>query len=434
MLALTGFLIVVIMMLLIFKSKALPAFCFAILPIIGALICGFSISEISEFIEKGLGTTWKTALLFIFSITYFGIMNDVGLFDKLVDGLVSKAGKNVTLIMVFTVIIAAIGHVDGAAATTYLITIPTMLPIYKKMKIRPVILLLLCGLATGIMNLVPWGGPTVRAATTAGIDATELWLKMVPMQVFGLLVALAVAVFLGFKETKRIAAMGTAESTTAETEMTAAVKDEDLSLKRPKLLWFNLLFTALVVVALVTKLFATHVVFMIATVVALAVNYPDPKMQQKRIEAHAPSSIMLSVTLLCAGIFLGVLNNSGMILEMSKILIAAIPVSMQRYMHYIVGALGAPIGMVMGPDPYYYGIMPIIGEVVASHGVTLDAVGRAMLVGENVALSASPVLPPTYLAIGLAGVELKDHIKFSFLPLWGVSLLMMAFAILIGII
>lgn len=157
MLALTGFLIILIMMLLIFKSKALPAFCFVALPVIGALACGFSIAEIGEFIEKGLGTTWKTAILFIFSITYFGIMNDVGLFDKLVDGLVSKAGKNVTLVLVFTTIIAVIGHIDGAAATTYLITIPTMLPIYKKMKIKPVILLLLCGASTGIMNLVPWG-------------------------------------------------------------------------------------------------------------------------------------------------------------------------------------------------------------------------------------------------------------------------------------
>lgn len=436
MLALTGFLIILIMMLLIFKSKALPAFCFAVLPIIGALICGFNIAAIGEFIEQGLGTTWKTAILFIFSITYFGIMNDVGLFDKLVDGLVSRAGKNVTLIMIFTVIIAAIGHIDGAAATTYLITIPTMLPIYKKMKIKPVVLLLLCGASTGIMNLVPWGGPTVRAATTAGVDATELWIRMVPMQIFGLVTALGIAVFLGWKESKRIAVLSPEGDAADEAANAAeiAAGEADTSLKRPKLLWFNLLFTFAVVAALVTKLFATHIVFMIATIVVLAVNYPNPQLQQKRIQAHAPSSIMLTVTLLCAGIFLGVMNQSGMILEMSKILISAIPVSMQRYLHYIVGALGAPIGMVMGPDPYYYGIMPIIGEIVAPHGVTLEAVGRAMLVGENVALSVSPVLPPTYLAIGLAGVELKEHIKYSFLPLWAVSLLMMVFAIIIGII
>ncbi len=432
MLALVGFLIIIVMMLLIFKSKALPAFCFAVLPIIGALICGFSLADISDFIGKGVGSTWQTAILFIFSVTYFGIMNDAGLFDKLVDGLVKKAGKNITLILIFTSIIAMIGHIDGAAATTYLITIPTMLPIYKKLKIRPTILLLLCGAATGIMNLVPWGGPTIRAATTAGVDATELWIKMIPMQIFGLVSLIGIAVFLGMVETKRLAKLGITASA-EDMELTAG-GDGDLSLKRPKLLWFNLLFTLILIIALVQKWLPTYAVFMVGTIIVLAVNYPDPQLQQKRIQAHAPSSIMLTVTLLCAGIFLGVMTQSGMVLEMSKVLIGALPVGLQRYLHYIVGALGAPLGMVLGPDPYYYGIMPIIGQIVQPFGVSLETVGRAMLIGENVGLSVSPVVPPTFLAIGLAGIDLKEHIKFSFLPLWALSVVMMLFAIAIGII
>lgn len=431
MLALVGFLIIIVMMLLIFRSKALPAFCFAVLPIIGALICGFSLADISDFIGKGVGSTWQTAILFIFSVTYFGIMNDAGLFDKLVDGLVKKAGKNITLILIFTSIIAMIGHIDGAAATTYLITIPTMLPIYKKMHIRPTVLLLLCGAATGIMNLVPWGGPTIRAATTANVDATELWIKMIPMQIFGLVSLIGIAIYLGVVETKRLAKLGLVA---AETEEADEEKSVDLSLKRPKLLWFNLIFTIVLIIALVQKWLPTYAVFMVGTIIVLAVNYPDPQLQQKRIQAHAPSSIMLTVTLLCAGIFLGVMTQTGMVLEMSKVLISALPVGLQRYLHYIVGTLGAPLGMVLGPDPYYYGIMPIIGQIVEPFGVTLDTVGRAMLIGENVGLSVSPVVPPTFLAIGLAGVDLKEHIKFSFLPLWALSVVMMLFAIIVGII
>ena len=431
MLALVGFLIIIVMMLLIFKSKALPAFCFAVLPIIGALICGFSLADISDFIGKGVGSTWQTAILFIFSVTYFGIMNDAGLFDKLVDGLVKKAGKNITLILIFTSVIAMIGHIDGAAATTYLITIPTMLPIYKKMHIRPTVLLLLCGAATGIMNLVPWGGPTIRAATTANVDATELWIKMIPMQIFGLVSLIGIAVYLGVVETRRLAKLGIVA---AETDETDEEKSVDLSLKRPKLLWFNLIFTIVLIIALVQKWLPTYAVFMVGTIIVLAVNYPDPQLQQKRIQAHAPSSIMLTVTLLCAGIFLGVMTQTGMVLEMSKVLISALPVGLQRYLHYIVGALGAPLGMVLGPDPYYYGIMPIIGQIVEPFGVTLDTVGRAMLIGENVGLSVSPVVPPTFLAIGLAGGDLKEHIKFSFLPLWALSVVMMLFAIIVGII
>ncbi len=220
----------------------------------------------------------------------------------------------------------------------------------------------------------------------------------------------------------------------AETEEADEEKSVDLSLKRPKLLWFNLIFTIVLIIALVQKWLPTYAVFMVGTIIVLAVNYPDPQLQQKRIQAHAPSSIMLTVTLLCAGIFLGVMTQTGMVLEMSKVLISALPVGLQRYLHYIVGALGAPLGMVLGPDPYYYGIMPIIGQIVEPFGVTLDTVGRAMLIGENVGLSVSPVVPPTFLAIGLAGVDLKEHIKFSFLPLWALSVVMMLFAIIVGII
>lgn len=432
MLALVGFLIIIVMMLLIFKSKALPAFCFVVLPIIGALACGFSLTDIADFIGKGVGSTWQTAVLFIFSVTYFGIMNDAGLFDKLVAGLVKRAGKNITLILICTSIIAMIGHLDGAAAVTYLITIPTMLPIYKRLHIRPTILLLLCGAATGIMNLVPWGGPTIRAAATAGVDATQMWIAMIPMQIFGLVCLIIIAVFLGAVETKRLAKL----SFSGDTEEIGLTAGEglDMSLKRPRLLWFNLAFTVVLIVALIEQWLPTYAIFMVGTIIALAVNYPDPQLQQKRIQAHAPSSIMLTVTLLAAGIFLGVMTQSGMVLEMSKVLIGILPVGLQRYLHYIVGALGAPLGMVLGPDPYYYGIMPIVGQIVQPFGVSMDTVGRAMLIGENVGLSVSPVVPPTFLAIGLAGVDLKEHIKFSFLPLWALSVVMMLFAILIGII
>lgn len=432
MLATVGFLIIAVMMLLIFKSKALPALCFVVLPIIGAFICGFSKAEISSFVVKGVTSTWPTAVLFIFSVTYFGIMNDVGLFDKLISGLVKVAGKNVVLIFIVTAVIAVIGHIDGAAATTYLITIPTMLPIYKKMRIPPTILLLLCGASTGIMNLLPWGGPTVRAATTAGVDATAMWVKMIPMQIFGILCVIAIAIFLGIREGKRVETLPLENE--YMTNNSGLISEEVQALKRPKLFWFNLIFTVSLVIALVLQWLPTYATFIVGTIVVLAVNYPDPMLQQKRIQAHASSSIMLTVTLLCAGFFLGIITHSGMVLEMSSVLIRALPVGLQRYLHYIVGALGAPIGMVLGPDPYYYGIMPIIGEIVAPFGVTLENVGHAMLIGENVGLSVSPVVPTSFLAIGLAGVELKDHIKFSFIPLWILSVVMMIFAIIIGMI
>ena len=79
-------------------------------------------------------------------------------------------------------------------------------------------------------------------------------------------------------------------------------------------------------------------------------------------------------------------------------------------------------------------MLPLIGETVAPFGVTLEQVAKSMLIGENVALAVSPCVATTFLAIGLVGVELKDHIRFSFKWLWLLSIIMLAFAVVTKIV
>lgn len=435
MLAVIGYLVILVMMLMILKNKALPLFCFAVLPVIGAFCAGFSVKEVLEFVNKGVGTTWKTAVLFIFSVVYFGVMNDAGMFDRMVNALLKVAGRNITLLFIATVLIATVGHIDGATASTYLISFPVMLPIFKRLKLNPLVLLLLVASATGIMNLVPWGGPTIRAATAIKGDANALWHAMIPMQIFGLLASCVLAVYFAHSEKKRLAAEGVDLNSLAEAvEGMESKASGDESLKRPNLYYFNLALTALLIAALIWTKIPAFVVFMFGCVVALTVNYRDTGLQMKRLTAHAPNCIGLTMTLLCAGVFLGVFANSGMIKEMALVLINVLPDSLRQYLHIIIGVLGAPMGMIMGADPYYYAVLPLIGETVAPFGVTLDQVARSMLIGENVALAVSPCVATTFLAIGLVGVELKDHIRFSFKWLWLLSVAMLAFAVVTGIV
>ena len=75
---------------------------------------------------------------------------------------------------------------------------------------------------------------------------------------------------------------------------------------------------------------------------------------------------------------------------------------------------------------------PIIAGTVERFGITPVQVAHAMLIGKNVALAVSPCVSIAFLAMGLAGVELKDHIKFPFKWPWGISILMMTFALAIG--
>lgn len=110
---------------------------------------------------------------------------------------------------------------------------------------------------------------------------------------------------------------------------------------------------------------------------------------------------------------------------MAQVLIGILPKFMVKYLYIIMGILGGPIGLIMGPDPYYYAVMPLVIETVAPYGITAAQVAKAMLIGENVVLSVSPCVPANYLAFGISGIDLNDHMKFSFKWEWLVSILML---------
>lgn len=431
-LAIIGYLIIAVMMIILLKGKASAALCFSTLPVIGALIAGFSFSEIFEFISKGMDSVWKTAILFIFSVCYFSIMNDTGLFDPLVRRLVSLASTNIIAIMIVTCLIAVVGHMDGACASTYLITIPVMLPIFQKMKLNKLDLLLIVGLSTGVMNLVPWGGPTIRAATAIQMDANQLWKSLIPLQIFGLIIALFIAVYIGIKSKKHLSG--------SNNHLYESIDDVELQqsstseLKRPKMFIINLILTLIIIFLLCITKIAPYLIFLFGTMLAFLINFPNMKLQSQLLKKYSSNCIDLTVTLLCAGIFLGIFAHSGIINEMAKLLIFLSPHFLIKYLYIIMGILGGPLGIIMGPDPYYYAVMPIIIETVAPYGITPEQVARAMLIGENVVLSVSPCVAANYLALGLTNTELKDHMKHSFKWQWFVSILMLIFAMIIGVI
>lgn len=130
-LGVVGFAMIVIIVAALIRSKSNPVPLFVIVPVIAALICGFTPAQIFEFVKAGVGKTWSTAVLFIFSIVYFSMMGDMGLFDPMVNWLVKKAGSNIVMVTVATSLIAVISHLDGALASTLLITIPAMLSLVR---------------------------------------------------------------------------------------------------------------------------------------------------------------------------------------------------------------------------------------------------------------------------------------------------------------
>ena len=173
---------------------------------------------------------------------------------------------------------------------------------------------------------------------------------------------------------------------------------------------------------------------MIALSLALAVNYPNLKTQDKLVKKHAPAALIISATLFSAGAMVGIFDGTGMLTEMANAIMSIIPGFLGQFIHIIFGILALPLGLCIGTDAYFYGIMPLVMQVGETYGVASLSTALTMVIGKNLALMVSPLVPATYLAIGLTDVELKDHMKFSIPIYWGISIVMLVIGVIFGIV
>ena len=113
MVAAVGFLMIIAIVILLLKGKMSPIVVLAVIPSIAALLLGHGPIEIAGMIKDGVSTTTSNGILFIFSVIYFGVLSDTGLFDIIVNFLVKLAGSNFIAVTVATAVIATIAHLDG---------------------------------------------------------------------------------------------------------------------------------------------------------------------------------------------------------------------------------------------------------------------------------------------------------------------------------
>jgi CitMHS family citrate-Mg2+:H+ or citrate-Ca2+:H+ symporter len=288
--------------------------------------------------------------------------------------------------------------------------------------------------AMGVMNLLPWGGPTLRAATVIKVDAGEIWQSILPMQGVGIVLAFIVSFIVAKMEIKRGAGYDPDYQPELDADGGDSRAEQKLALRRPKLFWFNITLTLVTIVALTFVKVPSFYLFMIACAIALLVNYPHPKEQSARFAAHAKGAVMMASTILGAGILLGVIDESGIMKAMGELLVGIIPPVLGPYIAVIIGFFSAPLALFFETDAYYYGVLPIVVQLAQSYGVTPMSVAITMVVCRNLACFISPMVPATLLGCGLAEVEINEHIKTSFFWVWAMSLIMLASGIIMGII
>src|SRR5438105_3621808 len=94
-----------------------------------------------------------------------------------------------------------------------------------------------------------------------------------------------------------------------------------------------------------------------------------------------------------------------------------------------------PLSLLFDPDSFYFGVLPVVAEVTQSLGGQPIHVAQAALLGQTtVGFPVSPLTPATFLIVGLAGIELGEHQRFSIPYLFAASVLMTIAAVAFGIL
>ena len=439
-LALIGLLTIVVMLALIMTKKISTLIALIVVPILGYFAAkGLNLITVEDvklgsLITTGLKNIAPTGVMFIFAILFFGILTDAGTFDPIIDKTLKIVGNDPVKICVGTVILAALVHLDGSGAVTFLITIPAMLPLYESLGMRKTVLATCTALGAGTMNMLPWGGPTLRAISALESSTQDIFIPMIPSLVAGLIFIILVAIYLGKKEKARIARENV-KSNHVISDAEKAVKAEEEALKRPKLFLVNIILIILAVAAMITNTLPPAVVFMIATAITMILNYPDPAMQRKVIDKHAPSALMMVSMLFAAGSFTGIVKGSGMLDAMAAALVNLVPASLGTKIPFITGIFSMPLSFVFDPDSYYFGVLPVISTAASSFGVAPEMVARASIIGQmTTGFPVSPLTGATFLLTGLAGIDLAEHQKSTVVYAFLTTIVMLIVAIVAGAI
>ena len=189
----------------------------------------------------------------------------------------------------------------------------------------------------------------IRASASLKLPIPEIFNPLVPIQAIGLIFIFTAAWWLGKREERRLgldkgAALGVVPART----LTEAEK----ILRQPQNFWINIALTLVVMgtmVALGDKL-APAIVFMVGTCLALLINYRDVDMQRQRIDAHARAALLMASILLAAGVFTGIMQNSGMLKAMAQTAVAFIPAAMAKFMPIVLGVLSMPLSLLFDPE------------------------------------------------------------------------------------
>lgn len=394
---------------------------FNIFPDVGFLDLGGILSE-------GIANASKTAIMLLFAILYFSLMLDVGLFDPLINWLLKRSGGDPVKIYIATALVGSIVSMGGDGTTTTLVMCATLLPVFRKLNLSIMNFAVILISMNSIFNLLPWGGPTARVVAMSGVDDQTLLRGLAPGMAVATVYVFIVAYFFGKKERQR---NGIANLTEEQLVALAATDEETASIRRPKLVGFNLILTLVILALLLSGVVESVVLFLVGFIIALLVNYRDASDQTARVAENAGDALLTSTVFMSAGVFMGIFNGTGMADAIAVSLIEVLPAAMGEVWGLLMAIVSGFGSFLIANDAFYYGVFPVLAEAGYQFGWTPVEMGVSALFGQAFH-QLSPLVPFIYLLLNKTGLNMGDWQRESVKVLAGVFLIYVVVAALTG--
>lgn len=401
-----------------------------VVPIVCGLLAGFSLREVSDFAMGQIQTSLKSAgIMCLFAMMYFTMLNETGMFNIAIRNILrlTKGKVSVYVVMILTSVLSGLGFLTAQVVTAYSIVFPALMPLYKKTKLDKSTVIILASTSIAAMGFIPWGIAVVNSSVFANVDPLVLSSRLIPVSLCFIPVIIMQWIYFGIQHKKQGLPVVIEWNQDEENQ----VADKNAAMRRPKLFAVNLLVFLAVIATLVSGKMDSWMIFMIASLVTLLINYRNPKEYQKLVEQAGKKFFNVLFMLIGISVFLGVFNGTGMVKALATFIVDLFPAFLTRYIHLILAGIMVIVIRFM-PNKIYNSMYPALISVGEKYGLAGVDVIAPFVCNMSLATGSSPFTPTTHVGVGLMELDMDEYTRKAVPIMEITNLLVLAIALIVG--
>lgn len=412
----------------LFTKKLHAAVAMIVFPAIGALVLGATPAQLGVFIIGGISNMVAQVVMIPLAVCFFFIITEAGLFNVIATWLVKHMKNKLWMVLLITAILAMF---CGTGSAVMLTTTGIMVPILRKMKVRAEAALCLLCAGQMFICMMPWQNAIMTISAVTGVTADEMFGKLGPVILCGIVLVLALAIVLSFIEKKNGAGLSDEEFAAMKQEIIN--KPAEVKVSKPVLI-IDAVLVVVAIVLLITGWLSSILVFMLGTVLAAIINFPSQAGQTQVFAKLAPLAFTIVFTIFGLGTMMGILNNTGMLKAVATALANIIPTGAFALIPLLLALLGFWLAFFAGGTVVSTGLLPILTVAYTTVGGNPLTMACAVVLSLTPLLMMGPFAVQGYTVAGFAKVDYNAHTKYSIKWMYLLVLIAVVLMLIFGII